>query len=205
MGNRAATTCWGSMPQGSVSAARLMYSVGGDDQLRSYHKVKRDGTQRLLGTFQVFHLSQTWIQRATDRVALFSFRSETFGLVLSETVVSDEYTAEMSLTWVDVVSILGTLGTFGFGYVALMQRSEIASMKVAVRVHAQSTYNAWWYVAVQAEKLLQGQAASELQRRAAEIHGISHVTRSQIIAFGREYAGEPPSYEPAWEPRVDRK
>lgn len=88
MGNRAATTCWGSMPQGSVSAARLMYSVGGDDQLRSYHKVKRDGTQRLLGTFQVFHLSQTWIQRATDRVALFSFRSETFGLVLSETVVS---------------------------------------------------------------------------------------------------------------------
>jgi len=87
VGNRAATTCWGSMPQGSVSAARLMYSVGGDDQLRSYHKVKRDGTQRLLGTFQVFHLSQTWIQRATDRVALFSFRSETFGLVLSETVV----------------------------------------------------------------------------------------------------------------------
>ena len=105
--------------------------------------------------------------------------------------------SHMSLTWVDFVSIAGTVGTFGFGYVALKQRSEIEGMKTAIKTHVQATFNALFYVGIQTEKLLAGQS---VDRGASEINAISHTARNAVISFGREYAGAVPFYEPAWEP-----
>jgi hypothetical protein len=109
------------------------------------------------------------------------------------------------MDFVDGLSIAGSIGTFIFGYIALKQKSEIEGMKSAVRVHSQATYNAWWYVGVQCEKVLDGQPPSEVIRPVSEINSISHTTRNQVIAFGREYSGTPPSDEPAWKPHKNQK
>jgi hypothetical protein len=109
------------------------------------------------------------------------------------------------MSWVDYVSIAGTAGTLWFGYVSLKQKSEIASLKQAIKASMQSTYNAWWYVGVQAEKLLKCHDSAAANGPASEINGVSHTARSTVIALSREYTDAVPFYEPALEPRESPK
>ena len=105
-----------------------------------------------------------------------------------------------AMTWIDGVSVVGAIGTGVFGLISLKQSFDIRGLRRAITVHSQAAYNAWWYVGVQAEWILKSESVAELHKRGAEINGISHTTRNEVIAFGREYASEAPYYEPAWQP-----
>lgn len=104
------------------------------------------------------------------------------------------------MTWVDVASIAGSVGTLCFGVLSLKQSSDISALKRAVTVHAQAAYNAWWQVGMQAENSLKESGIAQLHQRAAAIAAVSQTSRSEVIAFGREHSGCAPYYEPAWQP-----
>lgn len=101
----------------------------------------------------------------------------------------------------DIVGAVGTVATLLFGGFSFYQWTDIRAMKKALRAHAQSTYNAWWYVGLRTERLLTLDDVHSIRQQAAEINGISHTVRNQIISVSRDYAGFVPFYEPAWEPR----
>ena len=93
-----------------------------------------------------------------------------------------------------------------FGIISLVQWSQIRSFRVAIRTHGQYSYNAWWYVGAKVQRILdsdQGLNLAYVREQISEINGISHTARNEVIPFSRNYAGEIPKYEKAWEPNKE--
>ena len=101
----------------------------------------------------------------------------------------------------DAISIIGTLGTLGFGILSLYQWTALTALKKAIRAHTQTAFNNFWSIGNEMDQAskIEGLEFSAAKRCSAA-NATSMAARHEVINFGREYAGFVPKYEKGWSP-----
>jgi hypothetical protein len=108
----------------------------------------------------------------------------------------------------DVIGVLGTVGTFGFGILSLYQWTALKALRKAIRGHAQTAFNNYRNIGSDTsfitsailenpEKLDSHMIIGRC--RAADATSVAG--RHEVLSFAREYSSFVPFSEKAWEPK----
>jgi hypothetical protein len=101
--------------------------------------------------------------------------------------------------WIDGIAVVGGLGTFYFGFRSLLQSADLG----VARAISQACFNQLWFIGDQMDKLLKPDVGHDgIVTHASNANGASHAARQMVINLSREHLGFTPSYEPAWEPKL---
>ena len=107
----------------------------------------------------------------------------------------------------DWISVVGTVGTVGFGILSLYQWTALQALRRAIKAHTQTAFNNFWNVGNEMEQLqkvvLDASATLDqvtVVRRSSAANSVSMSARHEVINFGRQYADFVPKYEQGWNP-----
>lgn len=105
------------------------------------------------------------------------------------------------MSWELFLSIVGLCGTFGFGFLSLVQFISRRELQRALTAHVQAMFNDFYRIGSRAGAIQKANDLEEAKRIASGIDEATQTARHSVVPFSKVHARFVPYLEHAWEPK----